>query len=122
MKLELVAVYASSAMLDLIPPLLYAVRVRGDCRERLPFDDATFDGAFACGLFEHIAASGPVFRELARLLKPETRLVFTFPPRGVAAQAPLIGLRRVRRFGSARSRHRGAEPSEATINPCPQAG
>lgn len=91
-KLELVAVDASAAMLDLIPPLLYAARVRGDCRERLPFEDGTFDGAFACGLFEHIAESLAVFRELARLLKPEAHLVFTFPPRdvAVAAQVPLL--------------------------------
>ena len=90
-KLELVAVDVSTAMLDLLPAHLYASRVRADCRERLPFGDATFDGAVACGLFEHIEASAPVWHELARLLKPGAHLVFTFPPRDVSgAQAPAL--------------------------------
>jgi predicted TPR repeat methyltransferase len=90
-KLELSAVDASAAMLDLVPAALYAERVRADCRERLPFGAATFDGAVACGLFEHIAASGPVWRELARILKPRAHLVFTFPPAGaLLSQGPQL--------------------------------
>jgi SAM-dependent methyltransferase len=88
-NLELTAVDRSVAMLDLIRSSLYVARVRGDCRERLPFDDDAFDGAVACGLFEHIEAPLPVWRELARLLKPRAHLVFTFPPANLLQRDPL---------------------------------
>jgi SAM-dependent methyltransferase len=77
---SLVALDISSAMLDRIECSLYVDRARGDCRQPLPWPDETFDGAFACGLLEHIDDPAPIFRELARLLERGAPLVFTFPP------------------------------------------
>jgi predicted TPR repeat methyltransferase len=79
--IELVAVDSSAAMLELIDSGLYVERVRADCRQRLPFDDATFAGAVACGLFEHIETTEPMWGELARVLEPGAPFIFTFPPR-----------------------------------------
>jgi SAM-dependent methyltransferase len=67
-------------MLDLIESASYLERVRADCRGRLPFDRAVFQGAVACSLFEHIETTGPVWSELARVLAPRAPLIFTFPP------------------------------------------
>jgi predicted TPR repeat methyltransferase len=79
-KLELVAVDSSSAMLDRLDSAAYVARVRADCRVRLPLDDRSFDGAVACGLLEHIEAPRSLWGELSRLLRPRSPLVFTFPP------------------------------------------
>ncbi|HEY3594654.1 MAG TPA: class I SAM-dependent methyltransferase [Polyangiaceae bacterium] len=79
-RLQLVAVDSSAAMLSLIEDGLYTDRVQADCRGRLPFDDAAFDGAVACGLLEHIETTEALWRELGRLLAPTAPLIFTFPP------------------------------------------
>jgi len=82
---ELVALDISSAMLDRIECKLYQGRTQADCRQPLPWSDQTFDGALACGLFEHVDDAGPLFRELARLLKRGAPFIFTFPPSDAAA-------------------------------------
>ncbi|MGA9279107.1 class I SAM-dependent methyltransferase [Ilumatobacter sp.] len=38
---------------------------------RLPFPDGTFDGIFSSNLLEHVPASGPIFDEIERVLKPK---------------------------------------------------
>ncbi|HVA67176.1 MAG TPA: methyltransferase domain-containing protein [Elusimicrobiota bacterium] len=38
--------------------------------ERLPFDDASFDGAFLCWVLEHLHKPEAVLKELRRVLKP----------------------------------------------------
>jgi predicted TPR repeat methyltransferase len=76
----LVALDISSAMLDRIECELYVDRTQGDCRQPLPWSDETFDGAFSCGLLEHVDDAATMFRELARLLKRGAPLIFTFPP------------------------------------------
>ena len=39
-------------------------------RERFPFDDATFDGAFLSHVIEHVSASDRMLREICRTLRP----------------------------------------------------
>lgn len=48
---------------------------QGDARE-LPYDDASFDGAFLVTVLGEIPDQDRVLRELRRVLKPGTRLVF----------------------------------------------
>jgi SAM-dependent methyltransferase len=44
--------------------------------EALPFDDASFDAAVACLVFEHIPDHVPAIAEVARVLAPAGRFVF----------------------------------------------
>ncbi|MDP3937866.1 MAG: class I SAM-dependent methyltransferase [Deltaproteobacteria bacterium] len=48
--------------------------------ERLPFEDATFDGAVSCGVLEHVPDPGASLDELVRVLKPGGRLFIYFLP------------------------------------------
>jgi SAM-dependent methyltransferase len=52
--------------------------VRGDVRA-LPFEDATFDFAYAGGVVEHFRELGAALTELARVLRPGGRLLITVP-------------------------------------------
>src|SRR6266487_5643382 len=59
-SVQLVAADISAAMLDRIDCPLYISRIRTDCRERLPWRKASFAGATACGLLEHIEDAQPL--------------------------------------------------------------
>jgi ubiquinone/menaquinone biosynthesis C-methylase UbiE len=50
----------------------------GDVRE-LPFLDASFDFVYAGGVVEHFRESGEAVNEMARVLRPGGRLLFTVP-------------------------------------------
>ncbi len=80
LALEFVAIDISETMLALIDCPAYVSRCVADCTGRLPFPDGSFDGAVAAGLLEHIVSPGRVFAEVARLLRPRTHFVFSFPP------------------------------------------
>ena len=61
---------------------------------RLPFRDATFDGALCFGLLQAVSDSTPVVRELARVLKPGGTLWIDALNRGgIAARATRARLR-----------------------------
>ena len=47
--------------------------------EALPFDDSVFDVVFSEYVFEHLTAPEDVLRELARVLKPDGRLLILTP-------------------------------------------
>jgi SAM-dependent methyltransferase len=79
--IELVAVDISEPMLALLDCPLYVAQHVADATRVLPFDDASFDGALAAGLLEHVPDPAPLFRETARVLRSEGELVFTYPPR-----------------------------------------
>lgn len=58
---------------------------------RLPFRDATFDGALCFGLLQAVSDSAPVVRELARVLKPGATLWIDALNRGgLAARASIV--------------------------------
>lgn len=44
--------------------------IQGSVVDRLPFDDATFDGVIAKDLLEHVPDPSAVVREIRRVLKP----------------------------------------------------
>jgi SAM-dependent methyltransferase len=79
-NLELVALDVSPAMLDLVETPIYVARRCADATGELPFDDASFDGVVAAGLFEHVADAGSVCRHAARVVRPGGGFAFTFPP------------------------------------------
>ena len=54
------------------------VDVFGDGR-RLPFADASFETVLSTEVLEHVLAPAEVLREMARVLKPEGRLLLTVP-------------------------------------------
>ena len=54
------------------------VDVFGDGRA-LPFADGTFDTVLSTEVLEHVIAPAEVLREMARVLKPEGRLLLTVP-------------------------------------------
>ncbi len=54
------------------------VDVFGDGR-RLPFADESFDTVLATEVLEHVLSPGTVVQEMARVLKPEGRLLVTVP-------------------------------------------
>jgi SAM-dependent methyltransferase len=73
--------YSASAC-DLYPELFQLAGVecrKVDANGRLPYDDATFDGALAIELLEHIEGHESFFSEAARILKPGGRLLFSTP-------------------------------------------
>ena len=80
LALDLVALDLSEAMLEQIDSPLYSARIVADCLAPLPFPDRHFAGAFAAGLFEHIAQPLTVLRQVARVLSPGALFFFTFPP------------------------------------------
>jgi SAM-dependent methyltransferase len=52
----------------------YGARVRGDLFH-LPLGSATFDRIFCIGVLHHLPERGPVWREIARVLRPGGKLV-----------------------------------------------
>lgn len=76
---DLVAVDISRAMLDLIDVPAYVARHVADCT-LTPFADASFDGALAGGLLEHIVEPSILFVEVARIVKPRGLFLFSFSP------------------------------------------
>jgi SAM-dependent methyltransferase len=52
---------------------------RADVSERLPYDDATFDGVVCAEVLEHIDGHERLFREVQRILKPGGVFLFTTP-------------------------------------------
>jgi SAM-dependent methyltransferase len=50
-----------------------------DAGKPLPFDDGSFDGVICVDAVNHLANREQVFREWARVLRPDRRLVFTDP-------------------------------------------
>ena len=48
--------------------------MRADLRQ-LPFPSATYDRILCIGVLHHLPARGPIFREVARVLRPGGRLV-----------------------------------------------
>jgi predicted TPR repeat methyltransferase len=77
--LELVAVDISAAMLELIDAPIYVAKHAVDCGTT-GLGDASFDGALAAGLLEHIVEPEVVFREVARIVKPSGLFLFSFAP------------------------------------------
>lgn len=55
-----------------------SVDVFGDGR-RLPFADASFDTVLSTEVLEHVLSPGEVLAEMARVLKPEGRLLISVP-------------------------------------------
>jgi SAM-dependent methyltransferase len=54
-------------------------RVHTAFGDRIPEPDASFDWVFSNSVLEHIPDLAPVLAEVARLLRPEGRFVFTVP-------------------------------------------
>jgi SAM-dependent methyltransferase len=54
----------------------------GDCQQRLPLDDATFDRALAIHVLEHLPDLPSAVAELRRVLKADGRLVAVIPCEG----------------------------------------
>jgi SAM-dependent methyltransferase len=57
-------------------------RVHTAAGDRLPEPDAAFDFAFSNSVLEHIDVIEPVIAEIARVLKPEGKFVFSVPAAG----------------------------------------
>jgi SAM-dependent methyltransferase len=55
-----------------------SVDIFGDGR-RLPFADASFDTVLSTEVLEHVMVPGAVVREMARVLRPDGRLLITVP-------------------------------------------
>ncbi|MCE0761784.1 class I SAM-dependent methyltransferase [Pseudonocardia kujensis] len=53
--------------------------IQGSVEERLPFEDATFDGVIAKDLLEHVERPGEVVREINRVLRPGGRVFASSP-------------------------------------------
>src|SRR5260221_7721360 len=70
LALDLVAVDISRAMLELIDLPAYVDKHVADCTKVLSFAAASFDGALAAGLLEHIADPPAFFGEVARIVRP----------------------------------------------------
>jgi SAM-dependent methyltransferase len=82
LAIELVALDVSPAMLSLVEAPSYVARHRADATIELPFDDASFDGFLAAGLFEHVADPASTLSNAARVVKPGGAFALTFPPNG----------------------------------------
>jgi SAM-dependent methyltransferase len=50
-------------------------------RFRLPYPDEAFDFVFSCEVMEHVQDHETVIRELARVMRPRSIAIHTFPPR-----------------------------------------
>jgi len=78
LELDLVAIDISGPMLELIRAPVYVAKHIVDCTET-PFADASFDGALAAGLLEHLVEPSALFREVARIVEPGGLFLFSFP-------------------------------------------
>jgi SAM-dependent methyltransferase len=54
----------------------------GDCQQRMPFDDGSFDRALAIHVLEHLPNLPAAVAEIRRLLKPSGRFVVVIPCEG----------------------------------------
>jgi SAM-dependent methyltransferase len=54
----------------------------GDCQQRLPVEDASFDRALAIHVLEHLPDLPSAISELRRVLKPDGRLIAVIPCEG----------------------------------------
>jgi SAM-dependent methyltransferase len=78
------------AAVELRPEMAEAIRARhpgvevvtGDCQQRLPFEDASFDRALAIHVLEHLPDLPAALAEIHRLLKPGGRFVVVIPCEG----------------------------------------
>jgi SAM-dependent methyltransferase len=59
----------------------------GDCQERLPFGDASFDRVLAIHVLEHLPNLPAALAEVARVLRPEGRFIAVIPCEGGLAYA-----------------------------------
>jgi ubiquinone/menaquinone biosynthesis C-methylase UbiE len=77
--IELVAVDISPAMLELIEVSSYVEKHVAD-GTAMPFPNASFQGALAAGLLEHVAEPRNLFIEVARVVRPAGFFLFSYPP------------------------------------------
>jgi SAM-dependent methyltransferase len=71
--------------------------VTGDCQERLPADDASFDRVLAIHVLEHLPDLPAALKEIRRVVKPDGRLLAVIPcERGLAyAAARRVSAKRI---------------------------
>jgi predicted TPR repeat methyltransferase len=84
LAVDLVAVDISPAMLELIDVPNYIEKHVAD-GAATPFADASFKGALAAGLLEHITDTTSLFREVARIVEPHGVFLFSYPPNDAGA-------------------------------------
>jgi SAM-dependent methyltransferase len=77
---------------------------------RIPYDDSTFDIAFADNVMEHLEAPAAVFSEIARVLKPGGILLLKTPNR--AHYMPAIACATPHRFHQFVNRRRGRKETD----------
>lgn len=77
------AVDLSLPMLTARPAILGVTRLAADAM-RLPFAEATFDGAYSVNMLEHVPCPRAVVDEAARVLRPGGVLLLITPNGGVA--------------------------------------
>ncbi len=77
-------------------------RIKVDIRE-IPFKDGTFDYVIANHVLEHIDDLGKALSELKRVIKPEGKIILSFPicmdMKTIEEEKPLDEKERLRRFG-----------------------
>ncbi len=56
--------------------------ITGDCQQRMPFEDGSFDRALAIHVLEHLPDLPAALAEIHRLLKPTGRFVVVIPCEG----------------------------------------
>ncbi len=56
--------------------------ITGDCQQRMPFEDGSFDRALAIHVLEHLPNLPAALAEIRRLLKPTGRFVVVIPCEG----------------------------------------
>ncbi|MGH1345414.1 MAG: class I SAM-dependent DNA methyltransferase [Nannocystales bacterium] len=82
-RLELVGLDVSAAMLAQVRCPLYVACHRGDVLTRIPGKEL-FDGAMASGLMEYVVDVPALFRRVGRRLREGGVFVFTFSPTSAA--------------------------------------
>jgi len=81
---EYVALEASGELAAKIPRRDGLSVVVGDCEERLPWDDASFDRVLAIHLLEHLYNLPAALDEVARVLRPDGAFSVVIPCEGGA--------------------------------------
>ena len=57
---------------------------------RLPYPDAAFDAIIASGVLEHVPMDYESLKELHRVLRPDGRLIITYPPNKTSVEEWLL--------------------------------